>query len=227
MPPPETAAATLSYLQTEIEGINAVRAPPVLGFLVEREGARAAGAEPRAPEELLVVESEEGIDVGLFLDDDVLSAASAAAAHRGRPRLLARPGREGIASAAEGVSHFVYLVTRAEAGQRVSLLELEVQAEVDKFALFLLRAWRGGRRRSARFSAGLRHRLFEAVHFLAHLDEAELVRYRTANRLAAGYARWLELRFVSCGDRDGLLRELRATYRLGTADKPGYLASRN
>ena len=227
MPPPESAAATLSYLQAEIEGINAVQAPPVLGFLVEREGARAVGAEPRAAEELLVVESEDGIDVGLFLDDGVLSAASAAATNRGRPRLLARPGREGIASAAEGVSHFVYLVTRSGAGHRVSLLELEVQAEVDKFALFLLRAWRGGRRRSARFSAGLRRRLFEEVQFLAHLDETELVRYRTANRLAAGYTRWLELRFVSCGDREGLLQELRATYRLGTADKPGYLASRN
>jgi hypothetical protein len=226
MPPPEAAIATLSFLQREIEGINAVQAPPVIDFLVERDLARAAGAEPRAAEELLVLESEDGIDVGLFLDPGVMSAASAASSRRGRPRLHARPGREGIASAAEGVSHFVYLVTRAGAGGRVSLLELEVQAEVDKFALFLLRAWSGGRRRSARLSAGLRHRLFEEVHFLAHLEEGELLRYRTANRLAAGYARWLELRFVSSGDREGLLRELRATYRLGTADKPGYLASR-
>jgi hypothetical protein len=226
MPPPDAAAATLSYLQTEIEGINAVSAPPVLGYLLERDGARAAGSEPRSPEELLVAESEDGIDVGLFLDEGVMSAAAAASEHRGRPRLLGRSGREGIASAAEGVSHFVYLVTRAGAGQRVSQLELEVQAEVDKFALFLLRAWRGASRRSSGLSAGLRHRLYEEVRFLAHLDEAELERYRTANQLAAGYARWLELRFVSSGDREGLLRELRATYRLGTADKPGYLASR-
>jgi hypothetical protein len=72
----------------------------------------------------------------------------------------------------------------------------------------------------------LRRRLFERVRFLEHLDGDELHRYRTANRLAAGYARWLEQRFVDPGDRDGLLRELRATYRLGTRAKAGYLASR-
>jgi hypothetical protein len=227
MVPPAGAAATLSYLQGEIEGINAVQAPPVVGYLIERSGARAAGIEPRAAEELLLVESSSGLELGLFLDEGVMSAAAAASGRRGRPRLLARPGREGITSAAEGVSHFVYLSTRAGAGQRVSLLELEVQAEVDKFALFLLRAWAGGGRRSARLSPGLRHRLFEDVSFLAHLDRGELLRYRTANRLAAGYARWLELRFVSSGDREGFLRELRTTYRLGTADKPGYLASRS
>jgi hypothetical protein len=225
MSPAGAAAATLSFLQRGIEGINAVRAPPVLPFLVEREGARAAGAEPRSAEVLLVLQAEDGIDLGLFLDDDVLSGAAAASAHSRSPRLLSRC-RESIDAAAEGISHFVYLATCAGADRRVSLLELEVQAEVDKFALFLLRAWRGARR-TARVSARLRRRLFEEVGFLAHLDEGERWRYRTANRLAAGYARWLEGRFVASGDREGLLRELRATYRLGTAEKPGYLASRS
>ena len=76
-------------------------------------------------------------------------------------------------------------------------------------------------------SAGLRRRLFGEVRFLAHLDADERWRYRTANRLAAGYARWLEMRYVASGNREGLLRELRATYRRGGPEKPGYLASRS
>jgi hypothetical protein len=108
----------------------------------------------------------------------------------------------------------------------MSLLELELQAEVDKFAVLLLQLWTRGRQRLANLSEGLRRRLFEDVRFLAHLDAAEVERYRTATRLAAGYARWLEQRFVGPGDRDGFLRELRTTYRRGTAEKPGYLASR-
>jgi hypothetical protein len=193
MAPPGPAAA-LSLLQEELHAINAVRAPPVLPFVVERDG--------------------------------VLAAAAAASGRRGAGRLLGGRTLDGVAAAAEGISHFVYLVTRAVAGRSVSLLELEIQAEVDKFALFLLQGWRPGRRLPVRLFAALRRRLFERVRYHAHLDGEELARYRSANRLAAGYARWLEARFVEPRDRDGLLRELRETYRRGSADKAGYLASR-
>jgi hypothetical protein len=219
---PATAAATLAFLQDEIEAINGVRAPRVHRFLVGWEGARAAGAEPRAPEELLVREGDGGVDVGLFLDDGVLAAAAAAPFH-GRRRLWARRRLDGIACAAEGVSHFVYLVTRAGAGRPVSLLELEVQAEVDKFALLVMHLWRRGLRRLA---SAVRRRLFQRVRYHRHLGAEELDRYRTASRLGGGYARWLERRYVSRADADGLLRELRSTYRRGAGDKLGYLESR-
>jgi len=224
-PPPSRSApcATLAFVQDEIESINRVRAPRVHGFLVDRDVARAAGSEPRAPEELLVAGAADRVDVGLFLDEEVVAAAAAAALHRRRARVFARRRLDGVACVAEGVSHFVYLATRAEADRPVSLLELEVQAEVDKFALLLLHLWRRGLRR---LSAALRRRLFERVRYRAHLAPEELQRYRTANDLAAGYARWLEGRFVARADADGLFRELRTTYRLGAGDKLGYLGSR-
>jgi hypothetical protein len=226
MAPPDAASATLALLQGEIQGINAVDAPSILDFLVERDVASASGASPRAPEELLVREGADGLDVGLFLDDDVL-AAVAAAAHPADPRLLSWTCLEGVVAAAEGISHFVYLATRAGEGRRMSLLELELQAEVDKFAVLLVPTWGTGRRALSRLSAALRHRLFDGVRYLDHLGVEELQRYRRANQLAAGYTRWLEHRFVGPGDLEGLLRELRATYRRGTSDKPDYLASRS
>jgi hypothetical protein len=223
---PPGAAAALALLQERIEAVNAVRAPPVGAYLVGPEVALALGTRPRSEEELWVHEDRGALDVGLFLDEGVLEALAAASAPRRRWRPFARGRIEGVTSAAEGISHFVYLATRAGQDRPVSLLELEAQAEVDKFAVLLLRVWARRGRGRARASAVLRRRLFERVRFLEHLDGDELHRYRTANRLAAGYARWLERRFVGPGNRDGLLRELRATYRLGTRAKAGYLASR-
>jgi hypothetical protein len=220
-----TAAArrTLAFLQGELEAIYGVEAPRVHEFLVGRDTAAAAGRTPRAPEELYVLEQDGEVAVGLYLDDAVLAAAGDADPHDRRPRLTARASLRGLACAAEGVSHFVYLATRAEAGRGVSLLELEVQAEVDKFALLVLHLWRRGLRRMSR---ALRRRLFERVRFHAHLGGDELERYREANRLGGGYARWLEGRFVEDADIEGLLRELRQIYRLGGGEKLGHIGAR-
>ncbi len=215
---------TIAFFQEELEAIYGVRAPRVVDFLVDREAAQASGGdEPRAPEVLLVRESEQGVELGLFLDDDVVRATSSADPHDPRPLLTAPSALPRVACAAEGVSHFVYLATRAAVGRPVSLLELEVQAEVDKFALLVLHLWRRGLRR---LSPALRRRLFEHVRYHAHLGHEELERDRFANRLGGGYARWLEDRYVDPADVDGLLRELRASYRLGGGEKIGYLSTR-
>jgi len=178
-------------------------------FLCGREAAALAGHAPRAAEELLVLEEADGLALGLYLDDALLDG-------------LDRGEAAALAQAAEGVSHFVYLATRAAGGRPVSLLELEVQAEVDKFAL-LIAPWRRDRLHRSR---DLRRRLFEEVRYHAWLAAEELDRYREANRLGAGYARWLEGRFVAGADVEGLWRELRRSYRLGGGEKLGYLGAR-
>jgi hypothetical protein len=192
-------------------------------LVVGAEAARAVGRSPRAPEELLVLEEEDGVSLGLYLDEEVVAAAARADPHDRRPRLTARAALAEVACAAEGVSHFVYLATRAAEGRPVSLLELEVQAEVDKFALLLLHLWRRGLRR---MSGALRGRLYERVRFHAWLRADELHRYREANRLGGGYARWLEGRYVQDADIEGLLRELRRTYRRSGGEKLAYLGTR-
>ncbi|HET8540588.1 MAG TPA: hypothetical protein VFL83_12015 [Anaeromyxobacter sp.] len=223
MIPHAGARHTLAFLQRDLEAIYGVEAPRVHDFLVGGELARAAGRAPRAPEELLVLEEDDGVSLGLYLDDQVVAAAARTDPHDRRPRLTARGALGGVACAAEGVSHFVYLATRAAEGRPVSLLELEVQAEVDKFALLLLHLWRRGLRR---MSGALRRRLYERVRFHAWLRSDELHRYREANRLGGGYARWLEGRYVQDADIEGLLRELRRTYRRGGGDKIAYLGTR-
>jgi hypothetical protein len=205
-----TLGLTVQALQARLQAIYGVEAPGVEGFLVGREVAAASGHAVRAREELLVLEEEDGLWLGLYLDEPALAGA-------------ARGELGPLAQVAEGVSHFVYLATRAARGRPVSLLELEVQAEVDKFAVLLLALWRRDRRRRSR---ALRRRLYQRVRYLDHLAAEELERYREANRLGAGYARWLEGRYVEEADVEGLLRELRASYRLGAGEKLGYLGAR-
>jgi len=197
-------------VQGWLQDIYRVEAPRVAGFLCGREAAARAGHRVRAGEELLVLEEPDGLWLGLFLDEAVVAGA-------------VRGELGPLALVVEGVSHFVLVATRAARGRPVSLLELEAQAEVDKFALLLLARWRKDRRRRSR---ALRRRLFEEVRYGAHLDVEALARYREANRLGAGYARWLEGRFVAGADAEGLLRELRRSYRLGGGEKLGYLGAR-
>ncbi len=82
-----------------------------------------------ADEQLIVVENGGAVDVALYLDQGVLE------------RLVAADPRHGISGAnladfwtvLEGVSHFHYLAWNAGFDKPVTLLELEMQAEVDKY----------------------------------------------------------------------------------------------
>src|SRR6266849_5239238 len=122
----------------------------------------------------------------------------------------------GFCAAAEGVSHFLYLLHRARARRPVSQLELEAQGELDKYLCVLLQLWAVGRRRA---SPELRHRLFDRAALRSGLPAGEKERYRVAGALAAACARALETRFVVRGRLDGLLREARRLYRLGGGEK--------
>jgi hypothetical protein len=101
------ATGTLRFLQLELEAIYGVEAPRVEEFLVGSEAARAAGHPPRAPEELLVLEEEGGVALGLYLSPGVVAGTAGADPHDRRPRLTARGAFPHVACAAEGVSHFV------------------------------------------------------------------------------------------------------------------------
>src|SRR5262249_244288 len=67
-------------------------------------------------------------------------------------------------------------------GRRLSMLELEAQAEVDKFASLVLQHWPSLEEASAR---ALHARLFRDVSYRPGLGPEEQARYVEANRLAA------------------------------------------
>ena len=190
----------------------------VYDFLVTDRGA-LQGAAPAndtraSEEELLLAETPDGAGVALYLDPSVLRRLEGA----DPVGALTENNLADYCTALEGVSHFVYSTWRLDRDSPVSLLELETQAEVDKYAVtvFLLADQQGGG-----YPAQVHARLFDRVSFDARLEPEQYERYRTAHRCAAHYCRRLERRFVNRGKLkiEAMVRELRSFYRLRHAAK--------
>ncbi len=165
------------------------------------------GRDREVPEELLVMATGDTLELSLYLDAGLLAQQQA-----GEPlRRLRQTQLNGFCALLEGVSHFLYLVTRARESRAVTRLEMELQAEVDKYAVlgYLLKAQRQGT-----LPGWLPRRLFEAVSYHADLDAEERTRYTTANAYARRYCRRLQRRFQWAWNGTELLRELRAFHRL-------------
>ncbi len=190
----------------------------VYDFLVTDRRAlahwRGAAARGAPDEELLLAESADGAGVALFIDGDLLSRLE-----RADPLGELHEGNlADYCAALEGVSHFLYTTWRLSEDAPVSLLELETQAEVDKYwaTVFLLAGQQGGA-----YPQRVHQRLFDRVAFDSRLEPEQADRYRTANRSAAQYCRRLERRYCGRGGAriEGLVRELRKFYRLGSTAK--------
>ena len=193
----------------------------VYDFLVTDRGALrdiAPSNDTRVlDEELLLAETVDGAGMALYLDPALLERLESS-----DPLGELTDGNlSDYCTALEGVSHFVYTAWRLDRDAPVSLLELETQAEVDKYAatVFLIASQQGGT-----YPVDVHGRLFDRVSFDNRLQPEQYHRYRTAHRCAAQYCRRLERRFVQRGQAriEALVRELRKFYRLGSTAKLAY-----
>lgn len=192
----------IATVQRHLQNIYDIEAPDVRDFLVGEEEVRALLGENARParEWVLVRQDDDGVDIAVYVHPDDLDAVGRAAT----PADAVRDSLPAFCNTTEGVSHFLLLFRRAQRDETVSLLELETQAEVDKYV-------------TARLHVGpdptLRRRLFREARLTEGLGAEERERYREAARLADRYCARLERhRHVA-----GLLAELRAFYR-----RPGH-----
>ena len=204
----------LDAIQEQLEAIYGIRAEyRARDFLVDSDAARKLGGTGRAREELLL--SEDGQEVALYIEPSLLARVSST-----DPQGAMTADMGDFCEVAEGVSHFLYVVHTVKQERTVSLLELEAQAEVDKFAVCTLLKWGLD---VGRWAGTLVGRLFEQVQLRSNLSVAERWRYTEANRLAKSYCERL-LPMVRSGRMDRLLSELRHGYRLGAEAKLQYFA---
>ena len=169
------------------------------------------------PETLLMSQDDDGLSLSLFLDAGMLERLETADP---LTRLEAAQLAD-LWTVLEGVSHFTCVAFKATEDRAVSLLELEMQAEVDKFVSTVLLALEQG-------DADLMHRLhgwlFDQVAFRDDLDVEQLARYRAANEFAARFCRGLHRQLID-GDAEAL-EALRQFYRMQLRDKISYIQSR-
>jgi hypothetical protein len=217
----------LTRLQGLISGIYDVSvAHDVYDFLVTDRGhlpAAVREAETETDEELIVAQPAAGehdgeVGMSLYLDPAMLERLALA-----DPMVRLHEGNVAdYWTALEGVSHFLYLAWNAGHDRPVSLLELEMQAEVDKYVASY---WLMREQWPERFPAELLSLLFERTRIDSRLARGRESMYRAASRYAEKFCRRLEQSLrESRGDSGGaVLTELRRFYRLTNTRKMAHI----
>jgi len=210
----------LRSLQRLLETIyDAPSGHDVRDFLVtERRHLPAERREHAAEEELVLVEQRHCAYLMLYIDSAVLERLDE---HDPR-RALDGGNIADFWTALEGVSHFSCLMWNAGHTRGISLLDLELQAEVDKYitSFWLLRTQDPTHR-----PRELHHTLFVRTHVNQDLPPARQRIYATATRYAARFCSALQASLLSSrpAQQRAAIAALRRFYRLTSTGKLRYI----
>jgi hypothetical protein len=157
--------------------------------------------DPNAREVLMVRQGDEEIEISLVLPKHLVHASWETMTLDERCQIV------------EGASHFLMVCDRAKTERTTTQLELELQAEVDKWLIIS----RGGRL-DVEADAHLRDALFDAT-FLHAANTDEGHRYRLANNLAARFVHKLSRAYVWTGRQAEMRDELLKFFRMTQEEK--------
>ena len=197
-------------VQRRLESLYALTPEaPVTDFLIPPQ---AAADYPGGGSRTLITRDGDGVALGVVLDPGIGERLD----EQDPRERLDRRNLDSFCAATEEVSHFVYLLFCARAERTVTELELELQAEVDKYlcAAFLL-----SRQNDGAVSSRLRELLFREYRLADAVSGERAERYHAASQLAYRYCGWLESRFLKGARLADLARESRRFYRLGQREK--------
>ena len=193
-------------------------------FLCSQEQAQAWSDDAALRKEVVfVAEAGQDLHLAVYLDKHVENGLI-----RAQDPLECLPE---FALAAESVSHFQLFCFADAHDRKISQLELELQADIDKFMLALLptqQAFGNGvaiiqERQLVARSRYLRKKMFEDVAFVDertpdHANDRR-ARYEKAHRLAARFAQAIETEVLVSGNLASLNAKLKRFYRLPLAEK--------
>jgi hypothetical protein len=206
------AQQSLDAVQRALERQNGLEAqPPLVTFLISSEERRALpGCNHSTSEQVFVTEEDEP-RLGVFIDEALLERLPHATERLslGDVRAL-----DDYCVVAEGVSHFLCLADRADRARHVSLFELELQAEVDKFVHLTEKLALGPDEQTA-----LLETLFERYALRDHLSADEITRYKDATRHAAKFCHRLARAAKKHGSNAIVYQEARSFFSLPLQDK--------
>lgn len=172
--------------------------------------------DPRMAEETLFIsQSEDTLEFTLYLDKDVLSLASrhTRTGSNGAVHAYDKHSIDSLCTVVEGVSHAVCLLWHAHHHRQLRALDMELQAEVDKYML-LLESCADNQSRDE-----LHRQLFIDVRYTAPAGSTLHERYKKAGDYAAVYCHWLVQKFPGPGDQLSLYQEMARFYRLSGSAK--------
>ncbi len=187
-------------------------------FLISRETCQSLAGEGTVGATVVVHQGreDEEIELGVYIGEETLACLDELDLRSG----LASEHFAALCTAIEEVSHFAYLMWNANRDKSVTQLELELQAEVDKFVTAALLL---GRENGGRIPAELLTRVFDDFDLRDGLDHSGRERYLTASSFARSYCSFLMRRFIRRSRVAELLAELRHFYRLTQRGKIGHI----
>jgi hypothetical protein len=211
----------LNILQQMLEGLYQVSIDySVEDFVItDPELARRLDASANAREsreKLLVAQQGNELHLSLYLDSGVLDRLADDCPFDE----LHNENLEDFLLALEGVSHFLYVSWNAGFDRGVTLLELEMQAEVDKYVL--ANSLFTQQRRDVHPKQVWRC-LFDSPSFDEALEREELERYVDASRYAGRFCSQLETQYLRRNRSSEMVSELRRFYRMTQAGKISHI----
>ena len=167
-------------------------------------------------ETLLVSQDDDSLAISLFLDGEMLKRLELA-----NPLDRLHAGSlDDLWKVLEGISHFNCVAWKATQDRTVTLLELELQGEIDKFISTALLALAQA---DTELLNCLHGWLFDEFRFHDELDDEQLDRYRAANDYAARFCHRIRERLLE--NDSNVYVELRDFYRLQASDKISHIHS--
>lgn len=163
-------------------------------------------------ERLLIAQSSDGLGISVYVDIETLNLL----ANDNPFECLHENNLAAFLVALEGVSHFHYLCWNAAFDRPVTLMEMELQAEVDKYVMVISLLVAQGESSAA---SAMHERLFDHVSYRQGLQQSVLTRYEDANHYARKYCWLLRSDYPGHGLRYAFINELRRFYRLTQNEK--------
>lgn len=201
----------LDAIASELQQLYRLDAIPRVGqFLVGACDFRTWCAhhpqvDPQCRETLLIDRQDDAIHVGLYIAPAILETL----ARHNPARCLRADNLDAACVAIEGVSHLLYVWRRLQEEIPCSLLELELQAEIDKYLLCTHWLRQQGAPRYTLLS-----RLFHHYAVGGGISETAARRYHTASALAHQFCATLDAGPMRRHQTHRLLTTVRHFYRL-------------
>lgn len=208
----------IDQVQNQLECLYGIGIPQrVADYLINRQQLlhyMPQASQQKIPKELFLVRNpgENTVEVALFFDLKLLKNLK-----KNDPfHSLNDQNLSDFCILIEGVSHFVYFLWKSEQQLPITQLELELQAEIDKFLMlfFYLRT-----RHDPKFTVSLMTALFEefSLHDFLSLEARE--RYLTASTLASRFCYRLQNKVRREHDLQIAIHEIRDFYRFTQQQK--------
>lgn len=197
----------LVTLQQTLQGYYDIEPPYCISEFACRSAQTETGSascKGTTPEMLVYREDGTNLDISLFLNPSLLTDID----NNNYKANWSGGIFDNGCIVLEGVSHFLYMIFNAHHDRQVSFLDLELQAEIDKYVFAVIDT------DCAESPDTLLDRLFCDIGYRSDLSAELKQRYQQANDFAYKYCQWLNCNFDLSVDNKALKAELEKVYRL-------------